>query len=390
MAPRPRDASLRGVITSVTAASLPEALLDPAAFPHHPRTVQLRETHISWVFLAGEKAYKVKKPVCFPFVDYGTRARRHACCTEEVALNRRFAPGLYHGVVALVRDGHGRLRIAPEHHWAAVDYAVVMARYDETRTLSARLEQRAAGAAEATAAGAAVARWHAQSPVEGHDGLPGVIEETLGTLARTGAPSRRLAGLERFCRAGLAVFGPELACRARSGRVREGHGDLRAEHILLGDRIEAVDGVEFDRALRVADVGYDLAFLVMDVARRDDELARAIVRGYRSMGGDPGSDSLLAFFCTVRALVRAKVDLLRAAQLGGAAGQERSARALELIAVAERFAWRTRLPHVTCMAGLAASGKSTVAEALAAAAGRPVLSSDRIRKLRAGVDPYAY
>ena len=112
------------------------------------------------------------------------------------------------------------------------------------------------------------------------------------------------------------------------------------------------------------------------------------MRGYRAGGGDPGSDALLAFFCAVRALVRAKVDLLRGAQLTGAAAQERMARGLELLDVAERFAWRARLPRLVCITGLAASGKSTLAEALAAAAGRRVLSSDRIRKLRAGIDPY--
>jgi predicted kinase len=172
--------------------------------------------------------------------------------------------------------------------------------------------------------------------------------------------------------------------------VRDAHGDLRAEHILLGDPIRAVDGVEFDRGLRVTDVGYDLAFLVMDVARRDDELARVLVRGYRAAGGDPGSAALLDFFCCVRALVRAKVDLLRAAQLTGAESQERSGRAAELLTLAERFAWRARLPRIVCVAGLAASGKSTLADALANVSGRRILSSDRIRKYRAGVDPYEY
>src|SRR4051795_10916511 len=129
MAPRPRDASLRGVITSVTAASLPEALLDPSAFPHHPEAVELRETHISWVFLAGNRAYKVKKPVRFPFLDYGTPARRRALCAEEVRIGRRFAPSLYTGVVALVPRGPDGLRIALEPDPRAVEYAVEMRRY---------------------------------------------------------------------------------------------------------------------------------------------------------------------------------------------------------------------------------------------------------------------
>ena len=126
----------------------------------------------------------------------------------------------------------------------------------------------------------------------------------------------------------------------------------------------------------------------MDVARRDDDLARDLLRGYRAAGGDPGGEALLDFLCTVRALVRTKVDFLRAAQLTGAAADDRTARALALLGVAERFAWRVRLPEVLCVTGLAASGKSTVAEALAQASGRTLLSSDRTRKLRAGIDPY--
>ena len=217
-----------------------------------------------------------------------------------------------------------------------------------------------------------------------------MIEETLTSLADSGAPGPQLASLARFCRAGLQAFAQLLDERAAAGFVRDGHGDLRAEHILLGDRVEAVDGVEFDPALRIADVGYDFAFLVMDVAGIDDDLARELVSGYHAGHGDPGPPALLDFFCVVRALVRAKVDFLRAAQLTGGAAQERGARAHERLALAERFAWRVRLPKLVCVTGLAASGKSTVAEAIGEVAGRTVLSSDRIRKLRAGIDPFEH
>lgn len=370
--------------------TLPEALLDVDAYPHRVDNVELRETHISWVFLAGDKAYKVKKPVRFPFLDYGTPARRHEACRAEVELNRRFSATTYRGVVALVKRPHGGLAIAPEHVADAVDYAVVMGRYDESATLAAHLRRGALGTADMVAVGAAVAGFHAAAPVKPSTGLEPVVDETLETLADAGAPEDRLAPLARFCRAALAAFRAELAARAEAGRVRDGHGDLRAEHILLGERVQAVDGLEFDPELRIADVGYDLAFLVMDIARADDDLARALVRAYRAADGDPGPDPLLHFFCVVRALVRAKVDLLRAAQLEGAAAQQRVARASELLGLAERFAWRTRLPRLVCVTGLAASGKSTIAEALAAVAGRQVLSSDRVRKLRAGVDPYEH
>ena len=150
---------------------LPDALLDPAAFPHLPADVELRETHISWVFLAGDKAYKVKKPVRFPFLDYGTVARRRAMCHAEVELNVRFAPALYRGVVALVPRGPSGLRVAPEHDPRAVEYAVVMDRYDEASTLSAQLRRRMASPADIAAVGHALANLHQLAPVKRRPGL---------------------------------------------------------------------------------------------------------------------------------------------------------------------------------------------------------------------------
>ena len=393
LAPADGRAAPRSSAQALGTRWLPNALLDSAAYPERPESVALRETHISWVFLAGEQAYKVKKPVRLPFLDYGTLARRRACCAAELRLNRRFAPELYRELVALVPRGPTGLAVAAESDPRAIEYAVVMERYDESATLAARLERGEATDANLVGVGRTVAWFHTAAPIKPNGGvrrLAAVVEDTLDTLSASGAPAQQLADLARFCRSALVGFAPELGRRAAAGRVRDGHGDLRAEHVLLGAGVQAVDGLEFDRELRIADVGYDFAFLVMDVARRDDELARALVRGYRGAGGDPGSDELLAFLCAIRALVRAKIDLLRAAQLTGRAGEDRTARGLELLAIAERFAWRARLPRVVCVTGLAASGKSTVAEALAAAAGWTLLSSDRIRKLRAGIDPHEH
>src|SRR6476646_1887733 len=119
--------------------SLPAALLEPSAYRDRPASIELRETPISWVFLAGETAYKVKKPVRLAFLDYSTRALRQACCDAELRLNRRFAPDLYRAVVALVPDDTDGLVLAPEGDPEAVEYAVVMDRYDESTTLAARL-----------------------------------------------------------------------------------------------------------------------------------------------------------------------------------------------------------------------------------------------------------
>jgi aminoglycoside phosphotransferase family enzyme/predicted kinase len=379
------------------ASRLPTALMDPDAYPHRPEAVQLRETHISWVFLASDYAYKVKKPVVLPFLDYGTRERRRACCAEDVRVNRRLAPSVYYGLVALVPHGPTGLVVAEEHDPRAVEFAVEMRRYDEGATLAAQLANGEATERDLAAVGAQIARFHAGLIADTSGGATGrlgaVIEETLATLTRAAAGSlapARIAALSRFARAALAGLRAQLLAREAAGRVRDGHGDLRAEHILIGDPLEIVDAVDFDPSLRLADVAYDLAFLAMDVARRDERLAGALVRGYAAGGGEPIERRLLAFLIVVRALVRAKIDLLRAAQLDGRGRDELLGRALEHVGLAERFAWRARLPDVVCIAGLAASGKSTLASALGAAAGLPVLSSDLARKTRAGLDPHEH
>jgi predicted kinase len=188
----------------------------------------------------------------------------------------------------------------------------------------------------------------------------------------------------------VAAHARELHARARRGCVREGHGDLRAEHVLLDGEVQVVDGVEFDRELRELDVADDLAFLVCDLAALGGErFAKLLVAEYRSAGGDPGPDSLLAFYAAYRALVRAKVALLQAAQAPprSAAHGRASKTGRDLIVTAERFAWRARLPLAIAVCGRPASGKSNVARALAETSGLPHLSSDETRKRLAQIRP---
>jgi len=167
-------------------------------------------------------------------------------------------------------------------------------------------------------------------------------------------------------------------------------GDLRCEHVLLGEMPQVVDCIEFDQGLRALDVADDLAFLVMDlVASGGARFARALLQAYRDAGGDSGEDQLVAFYASYRALVRAKVALLRAAQhpAGSSAHGHESADARELLALAEQFAWRARLPLVFVICGVPAAGKSQLAGALAERSRLPHLSSDVTRKRLAGIRP---
>jgi aminoglycoside phosphotransferase family enzyme/predicted kinase len=382
---------------SHTPAGVRAALARPAFYPHRPARVEVHETHISWVFLAGERAYKLKKPLVLPFLDYGTPQRRHEACREEARLNRRLAGDLYLGVRAVAAGPDG-LVLAAEDAPQALDYLVEMRRYDERATLAAKLERSELREAEVAELARKLARFHARARViEGAEASTSALRTRVGdnfrellALLERGAALAAVLGLERFTDAFIAAEMPMLDRRARAGLVREGHGDLRAEHVLLDGDVRVVDCIEFSPAFRRLDVADELAFLVMDLTRLGGErFARVLVRAYRDAGGDPGEDRLIAFYACFRALVRAKVALLRARQSSrsGTARGDETAAAEQLVALAERLAWRARLPLVIVVCGVPASGKSHLARALRAVTGLRRLSSDAVRKRMAGVTP---
>ena len=200
--------------------------------------------------------------------------------------------------------------------------------------------------------------------------------------------ARRAAALAHFADAFLTTHRTELETRACAGHVRDGHGDLRAEHVLLEHGVEIVDCLEFDPALRTTDVGCDLAFLTMDLeALGSPFAARTVLAGYRKAGGDPGDDALVSFFGAYRALVRAKVALVRAGQAED--GDRRLTDARRRLALAERLAWRVRRPGLVVVAGLSATGKTTLADLLAERSGLSHLSSDAVRKELLHIAPAA-
>jgi uncharacterized protein len=344
-----------------------------------PRPVELRETHAAWVLLSGDTALKLRKPVRFAFLDYSTRARRLAAAQEEVRVNAALAPGLCRGVRALV-ERDGRIELGPLGEAAgAVDYAVEMRRFDERLTLAARCDAGELRERQVDAIARLLARFHAAA--ERCDGGAGAfaarVRADVQELGELAGPRPELV---RFAEAALARRAAELDARAGRGCCRDGHGDLRAEHMVLEQPPLIVDRIEFDPALRRIDVGWDLAFLTMDLELRGcGSAARRLVAAYADAGGDPGGAGLRALFAWQRAVVRAKVALLR----------EDALEAGRLLALAERLAWRERLAGVVVVTGPPASGKSTLAALLAGCSGLPVLSSDVVRKQLAGAAPTA-
>lgn len=347
------------------ATSLGQRLAETLSAP-----VELRETHAAWVLLSGDRAFKLRKPVRYPFLDYGTRERRLAAALEEVRINAPLAPGLYRGVRALVEHG-GRIALeAVDAHADAVDYAVEMRRFDEHATMAAMCAAGRLHGEHVDAVATLLARFHAGAERcdGGAQAFARRVRADVRELAALAGPD---AARERFAAAALARHGDQLDARAGCGLCRDGHGDLRAEHVVFEPDPLIVDRIEFDPVLRRIDVGSDLAFLAMDLEARGCRwAAEQLARSYARAGGDPGDAALRALFAWQRAIVRAKVALLR--------GDEPAA--AHLLALADRLAWRERLSGIVLVTGPPASGKSTLAAELARSSGLPLLASDATRK----------
>lgn len=359
--------------------------------------VQERETHISHLFLTSDRAFKLKKPVTLDFLDYGTAAQRKAMCLDEVRLNSRLAPSVYLGVRALV-GGEDGLEFAAADAPGAIDYVVEMRIYDEDQTLSAVIARGEVPAEAIEAVGHRLARFHADCrTVDVESGAAravSLIERNLNEFPNTEQPSPGLSALPAtrgLMRAFVGSRGGVLDERAQRGLVRECHADLRAEHVILRPELSVVDCVEFALDLRTLDVADDLAFLVMDLAAHDAEpVGRRLVAAYRDGGGDCGDDALVSFFAVHRALVRAKIQLVRAAQHppGSEPAAKARARAESFMTLAERFGWRALEPLALVVCGGPATGKSYIAGALGEQSGLPLLNSDVVRKELAGLAPH--
>jgi uncharacterized protein len=234
-------------------------LSSPGAYAEAPVRVELRETHMSWVFLTEGFAWKLKKPVRHPFLDYRTLASRQRFCEEENRLNRRLAPGVYLGVLPLVRLPDGTLRLGGEGE--VVDWLVRMRRLPATQMLDVALQCRTATVAGVTAAADHLAAFYAAAPpvaVPEVDYLARFAREMAlnrGTLhnGAYGLPDDAPAALLDTLNAVLARERDMLLAPLRSGRVVEGHGDLRPEHVFLGEPPAVIDCLEFDRSLRLVD-----------------------------------------------------------------------------------------------------------------------------------------
>jgi len=376
-----------------------QALLNPACYPERPRRVYARDTHVSRLYFTTRHVYKIKKPVDFGFLDFTTLDRRRFFCEEELRLNRRFAPGVYLDVVQVRRVGDA-------YHVAGtqgeiVDYMVRMRRLPRARMLDrkircqdpdlpAQIERLAPKLLEIFSKSEPVEETSKDQVLHS---LRFSCEENLAQLRDSiGSilPEQGWNVLADYYRQVFSDEGLEVRLRDRIARglVREGHGDLHAEHICLDDPIVIYDCIEFNRRFRVNDVLSELAFLLMDLdfrGRRDlsAQLYALCCAGFPELD----DRDLLDFYRIYRALVRGKVEAFAANdRYASATTRERaSSRARRYIALALGY---LSPPYLAISCGLMGSGKSTLAAPLAELSDATLLRSDQLRKQLNGIDPY--
>jgi uncharacterized protein len=365
---------------------------------HGGATVEQIDTHASVVFLAGERALKLKRAVRYDYLDFSTAARRKAMCDAELRVNRRTAPALYRRVLAVTREADGTLAL--DGAGVPVDWVLEMARFDQSGLFD-RLAER--GELDLDLMGplaAVVAQFHrAAEPRVDHGGRPGiawVIDGNASGLIEQGAgilDPAACAALTRDARRVLDRTGALLDARRDDGWVRQCHGDLHLRNIVrLDGRPTLFDGVEFNDEIACIDVLYDLAFLLMDLWRRQlPRHANAVWNGYLAESSELEGLLLLPLFLSCRAAVRAKTSATTARlQDDPARRREIEGLARDYLEMAGQLL-RPSGPALIAVGGLSGSGKSVLARALAPSLGpvpgAVVIRSDEIRKRLCGVDP---
>lgn len=376
-------------------------LLRPDAYVPPVRSVELHQTHISWAFLTPDRVYKVKKPVRFDFLDYSTPEKRLACCRDEVRLNRRLAPHVYLGVVPIVETG-GRFLVGSgeglPREGTVVEHAVAMRRLPAEGMLDRRLADGLVGEEEIREIARLLVAFHRDASTR-QASRYGSADAVLEWLTEDLRESRPFLGdtFRELDHRAIGRFYEELSTRhrelldrrCREGRVVEGHGDLRAEHICRhANRVDVYDCIEFNERLRTVDVASEIAFLAMDLELLDySELARTLVSTYAAETRDGELTTLLPFYACYRAAVRGKVESIRSRESEIPEGERTAARlsARRYFRLAARYARGPAPPALLLVIGPSGTGKTTVARFAAADTGFRLRRSDVVRKRLANI-----
>jgi aminoglycoside phosphotransferase family enzyme/predicted kinase len=346
-------------------------LLEPAAYPHGVHGLQVIETHISWVILTGEYAYKVKKPVTLGFLDFSSLERRRFFCEEELRVNRRTAPEIYLDMVPIgVQDAIVRVGTEP-----AIEYAVRMRQFPHEARLDRYLQAGSMGPDGIQALAATIARFHRSlAPRRNIDA--GFEVERAVKPARNNfrhldpatfkdESLQQLAVIEAWTLQQAATLKPVFEARARHGFIRECHGDLHLENLLVQDgRFIPFDAIEFNHELRWIDTANDIAFLAMDLmARGHEDLAYSLLNAWLEDTGDYDSLTVMCFYLVYRSMVRAVVTSIRQQQRSGRDNDSFRINAPAYVDLAATLV-DTPPPTLYLMHGFSGSGKTWISDRL--------------------------
>ena len=357
-----------------------------AAYPHLPERVDIVETHISVVFLAGDFVYKLKRPVRYDFLDFTTIENRELACRDESRLNRRLAPDIYLAAIPITRETDGSLRLGGAG--AIVDWLVKMRRLPVDQTLEALVRRRELRPEHINRLANVLAKFYRSltplsiTPDDYHDRYTAHVHGNLDELLAVShhCPINMVRRVHAFQLQFLNIRPELFAERVRSGCIVEGHGDLRPEHICFSEPLAIFDCIEFNSEFRQLDVADELAFLAAECDFLDATwIGEQLFRTMELLTGDRPPPVLIDFYKSYRACVRAKVGALRADQLAGANRDAAAAHANAHLARANSYVQTWQRPLVLVVGGLSGTGKSTLAATIAANLGCELLQTDAIR-----------
>jgi hypothetical protein len=371
-------------------------MLRPGAYAHEAEDISLVQTHISYVFLTPEFVYKIKKPVDFGFLDFSTLEKRRFFCNEEVRLNSRLAPELYLGVVEVRVDG-GVFKVGDEgtpRAGVVVEYAVKMRRIPEGILLDEMIRQGRASTETVARVARAIAAFHSKAEVvRSEDKVDTIIfnimdnfnriETFVGDEETSTISPERLESVRGFTQKFIAAHRGLLEERLRAGFIKDCHGDIHVDHVMVTEKVEIFDCIEFSERLRVCDTVADAGFLSMDLEYLGrGDLARAFEDAYKEASKDKASAELWRFYKCYRAVVRGKVASLKSGE-SEVGGTERRAAIRDAIGhfhLARLYATGGFRPVLVVVAGLTATGKSTLVAAVQGVSSMEVISTDAVRR----------
>jgi uncharacterized protein len=386
----------RGIF--MTHPRLIEAMKKADFYPNNPAEVELIQTHISYVFIAGDIVYKVKKPLYFDFLDFTSLEKRKFYCEEELRLNKRLAWDTYLDVVAISQDSQGNPTLG--EGVKIIDYAVRMKKLPADRMLKTLLAQGLADEKIIDKVAKKIATFHQQAQTGGHIDEMGNIEnirhnneenfaETINYINVT-IPEYQYKFIEEYVNKFLTEKAILFEKRVANHKIRDCHGDLHLDHICINDEITIFDCIEFNERFRCGDVAEDVAFLTMDIDFNGyHRHAEYFMQSYIRHSGDIDMLALLNFYRSYYAYVRGKVTSFRLLQ-EEITPDER----LEIIKNAKRYfdlaytyAARLDKPVLILTTGLMGSGKSYQAQSLAERFGAEIIRTDILRKELLDIKP---